>query len=95
MPTRFYYGHYFGRPSCPRCGELMLAPEYPEYSECRDAAKSGTFGRVTDAIIASTPWLSSNRQLPEGVVLVWVAGRLSSIVVRVLQLWFFGQSKRF
>lgn len=36
VPMRFYHGHYFGRPSCPRCGELMLALEYPEYSECLD-----------------------------------------------------------
>jgi hypothetical protein len=30
---RFFHERYFGRPSCPKCGELMMAPEYPEFSE--------------------------------------------------------------
>ena len=28
----FLHARYFGRPSCPKCGELMMAPEH---SECR------------------------------------------------------------
>jgi hypothetical protein len=33
-PLCFVHESYFGRPSCPKCGELMIAPEYPEFSEC-------------------------------------------------------------
>jgi hypothetical protein len=33
-PMCFFHERYFGRPSCPKCGELMIAPEYPEFSEC-------------------------------------------------------------
>jgi hypothetical protein len=32
--THFLHERYFGRPSCPKCGELMIAPEYPEFTEC-------------------------------------------------------------
>ena len=32
-PMRYLHERYFGRPSCPRCGELMMAPEYPEFVE--------------------------------------------------------------
>jgi hypothetical protein len=28
---RFFHERYFGRPSCPKCGELMMAPESSEY----------------------------------------------------------------
>ena len=30
------YSHdrYLGRPSCPKCGELIMAPEYSEYMNC-------------------------------------------------------------
>ena len=28
----FFHERYFGRPSCPKCGELAMAPEYPEFS---------------------------------------------------------------
>ena len=34
-PMRCFHERYFGRPSCPKCGELMIAPEYPEFSQCR------------------------------------------------------------
>jgi len=30
MPMRFLHESYAGRPSCPRCGELMTAPELSE-----------------------------------------------------------------
>jgi hypothetical protein len=30
----YLHERYFGRPSCPRCGELLMAPERPEFSEC-------------------------------------------------------------
>ena len=33
-PMDYFHERYFGRPSCPRCGELMMAPEYPEFSAC-------------------------------------------------------------
>jgi hypothetical protein len=33
-PMRFFHRRYFGRPSCPKCGEPTIAPEYPEFSEC-------------------------------------------------------------
>lgn len=35
VPTRYLHERYFGRPSCPRCGELMMAPEYPQFTVCR------------------------------------------------------------
>ena len=35
MRMRFLHERYFGRPSCPKCGELMMAPEH---SECRSEA---------------------------------------------------------
>lgn len=35
MRMRYLHERYFGRPSCPRCGELMMAPEY---TECRSKA---------------------------------------------------------
>ena len=34
VPARYLHERYFGRPSCPKCGELIMAPEYPEFSEC-------------------------------------------------------------
>jgi len=33
-PMRYLHEHYFGRPSCPKCGQLLMAPERPEFSEC-------------------------------------------------------------
>lgn len=33
-PMRFFHERYFGRPCCPKCGELVIAPEYPEFSQC-------------------------------------------------------------
>lgn len=36
MRMRFLHERYCGRPSCPRCGELMMAPEL---SECRDGVE--------------------------------------------------------
>jgi uncharacterized protein with PIN domain len=33
VPLRYLHERYFGRPSCPRCGELLMAPEHPEFSE--------------------------------------------------------------
>jgi hypothetical protein len=34
VPMRYLHERYFGRPSCPKCGELLMAPESPEFSEC-------------------------------------------------------------
>jgi hypothetical protein len=42
-PMRFFHERYFGRPSCPKCGELMMAPEYPEFTECRSGAEVRNF----------------------------------------------------
>ena len=33
VPTSYIHERYLGRPSCPKCGELLMAPEY---SECLD-----------------------------------------------------------
>jgi hypothetical protein len=33
-PAPYLHERYFGRPCCPKCGELMMAPEYPEFTEC-------------------------------------------------------------
>ena len=33
VPTNYIHEKYLGRPSCPKCGELLMAPEY---SECLD-----------------------------------------------------------
>lgn len=33
VPISYLHESYFGRPSCPRCGELMMAPECSEFSE--------------------------------------------------------------
>jgi hypothetical protein len=30
MPMRFLHERYLGRPSCPKCGELVMAPEHTE-----------------------------------------------------------------
>jgi hypothetical protein len=34
VPMRYLHERYLGRPSCPRCGQLLMAPERPEFSEC-------------------------------------------------------------
>jgi ribosomal protein L37AE/L43A len=33
VPTSYIHERYLGRPSCPKCGELLMAPEC---SECLD-----------------------------------------------------------
>ena len=30
VPMRYIHERYFGRPSCPKCGELVIAPESSE-----------------------------------------------------------------
>jgi hypothetical protein len=45
VPMRFCHERYFGRPSCPKCGELMMAPEYPEFSECLGGNEIRNFWR--------------------------------------------------
>jgi len=30
VPTRYIHERYLGRPSCPKCGELLMAPEHSE-----------------------------------------------------------------
>ena len=54
--THFLHERYFGRPSCPKCGELMIAPEYPEFTECLSGDGFVTFGLATAAQTGSTPW---------------------------------------
>jgi hypothetical protein len=39
VPMRYFHERYFGRPCCPRCGELMIASEYLEFSECRSGVE--------------------------------------------------------
>jgi hypothetical protein len=34
MRMRFLHERYCGRPSCPKCGELMIAPEFSECFGC-------------------------------------------------------------
>ena len=34
VPMSYLHERYFGRPSCPNCGETMMASERPEFSEC-------------------------------------------------------------
>jgi hypothetical protein len=35
VPLRFFHKSYYGRPSCPKCGEAMIAPETSKYlSRC-------------------------------------------------------------
>jgi hypothetical protein len=31
VPMSYVHERYFGRPSCAKCGELMMAPESSEY----------------------------------------------------------------
>ena len=31
VPMRFIHERYFGRPACPKCGELMMASQSSEY----------------------------------------------------------------
>jgi hypothetical protein len=31
VPMSYVHERYFGRPSCPKCGELVMAPEFSEY----------------------------------------------------------------
>jgi hypothetical protein len=42
-PMRYFHASYFGRPSCPKCGELMMAPESLEFSECRSGDEIRNF----------------------------------------------------
>jgi ribosomal protein S27AE len=39
IPMRYVHERYLGRPSCPKCGELVMAPHASEYrsSEYRSA----------------------------------------------------------
>ena len=65
VPMNYLHERYFGRPSCPNCGEPMMASEHPEFSECLRATEFGTFGRVTDATINSRQWSSSMQPVHE------------------------------
>ena len=31
VPMTYFHESYFGRPSCPKCGDLLMAPEASEY----------------------------------------------------------------
>jgi hypothetical protein len=48
VPMRYLHEQYFGRPCCPKCGELIMAPEYPEFSECLTGVEIRS-GGVSDA----------------------------------------------
>jgi len=45
VPMRFFHERYFGRPSCPKCGELLMAAENPEFTECRSGDEIRNFWR--------------------------------------------------
>jgi hypothetical protein len=36
MPMSYVHERYFGRPSCPQCGDLMMAPESSEFVSSYD-----------------------------------------------------------
>jgi ribosomal protein L37AE/L43A len=36
VPMSYVHERYFGRPSCPKCGELMMAPESSEFLSVYD-----------------------------------------------------------
>ena len=36
VPMSYVHERYFGRPSCAKCGELVMAPEFSEYLSCYD-----------------------------------------------------------
>jgi RNase P subunit RPR2 len=40
VPMRYEHDRYFGRPSCPKCGELLMAPEYSEFRSNHDIRHS-------------------------------------------------------
>jgi C4-type Zn-finger protein len=40
VPLRYLHERYFGRPSCPQCGELMMAPEFSEFLKGDDIRHS-------------------------------------------------------
>ena len=44
-PMRFFHERYLGRPSCPKCGEFVMAPEYLEFTECRSGDEVRNFWR--------------------------------------------------
>ena len=50
VPMSYVHERYTGRPSCAKCGELMMAPESSEYPIMM---RFVTFGYVTDATIGS------------------------------------------
>ena len=36
VPMSYIHEQYFGRPSCAKCGELVMAPEFSEYLSSYD-----------------------------------------------------------
>ena len=36
VPMSYVHERYFGRPSCAKCGELVMAPEFSEYLSVYD-----------------------------------------------------------
>jgi hypothetical protein len=36
VPMSYAHERYLGRPSCPKCGDLMMAPESSEYVKPED-----------------------------------------------------------
>ena len=78
FPMSYLHERYFGQPSCPNCGEIVMASEHPS-SSASVAMKFGTFGRVTDATIEL--WSSSMQPVLDGVRSP-TQGRLMSAVLR-------------
>jgi hypothetical protein len=50
IPMRFFHESYYGRPSCPKCGEAMIAPE-PQSTSVD--VRLVTFGYVKSATMSS------------------------------------------
>lgn len=47
-PLRFFHERYYGRPCCPKCGEPMMAAEYPQFQACRSGDEIRNFWRCDD-----------------------------------------------
>ncbi len=44
-PMRFFHERYYGRPCCPKCGEPMMAAEYPQFFACHSGDVIRNFWR--------------------------------------------------
>ena len=51
VPMSYAHERYLGRPSCPKCGELIMAPDFSEY--LKNEASIVIYGHVMDASTSS------------------------------------------